>query len=126
MATTMNSQLSPVGGSSISGLLDQPPPSPAVPSLMQGMGGGGAGIPASRQLPPDVLMGLMQTGNTMSQMFDSMASMVPDLAPDVAFAKDALQRVLSKLLLAGGGPTSTAAAGTPFPNGLPANPSPSA
>jgi hypothetical protein len=114
-------------GAPPSGLLDGPPPNPmlAGPLQMPGAMGGGMGAPASRSLPPEQLMGLMQAGKTISEMIDSMASMVPDLAPDLAFAKEGLQRFLAKVLLAGGGPTTSAQAGIPMPNGLPTSPSPS-
>lgn len=108
------------------GLLDGPPANPmlAGPQQLPGtMGAGPAGT--SRQLPPEVLQGLMQAGNTVSDIVDSMASMVPDLAPDLALAKDGIKRFLAKVLLAGGGPTMQAQAGTSMPNGIPPSPSPS-
>lgn len=108
------------------GLLDGPPPNPMIAGPQQlpsSMGAGPTGT--SRQLPPEVLQGLMQAGNTVSDILDSMASMVPDLAPDLALAKDGIKRFLSKVLLAGGGPTTQAQAGTSMPNGIPPSPSPS-
>lgn len=110
------------------GMLDGPPPNPMIagPQQLPGaMGGGGLGAPA-RQLPPEVLQGLMQTGNTIAETLDSMASMVPDLAADLVLAKTGIQQFLAKVLTAGGGPTTQAQAGTPMPNGIPPSPSPSA
>ncbi len=97
----------------------------AGPQQLPGALGGGLGA-TSRQLPPEVLQGLMQSGNTIAEMIDSMAGMVPDLAPDLAFAKEGITRFLAKVLTAGGGPTTQAQAGTPMPNGIPPSPSPSA
>ncbi len=109
------------------GLLDGPPPNPmlAGPQQIPGSMGASPGAPTSRQLPPEVLQGLMQAGNTVSDIVDSMASMVPDLAPELAMAKQGVQQFLAKVLLAGGGPTSQAQAGTPMPNGIMPSPSPS-
>ena len=108
------------------GLLDGPPPNPMLAGPQQIPGSMGAGpTGTSRQLPPEVLQGLMQAGNTVSDIVDSMASMVPDLAPELALAKQGIQQFLAKVLLAGGGPSSQAQAGTPMPNGIPPSPSPS-
>ncbi len=117
---------SAVAGSAPSGMLDAPPPNPMLSGPLQTPGalGGGGGAP-SRTLPPETLQGLMQAGSTIDGMLDSMASMVPDLAPDLAFAKEGIKRFLSKVLLAGGGPATASTAGTSMPNGLPPSPSPS-
>lgn len=109
-----------------SGMLDGPPPNPMLAGPQQLPGALGAGSPVSRQLPAETLQGLQDTTNTIDQMLNAMASMVPDLAADLAFVQDGLKRFQSKLLVAGGGPTTTAQAGTPMPNGLPPSPSPSA
>lgn len=114
----------PVAGFAPGGALDGPPPNPMIagpqqiPNTLQPGG--------SRQLAPEVLQGLMQTGATIDEMINSMASMVPDLAQDLALAQDGIKRFLSKVLLAGGGPSTAAQAGTPMPNGIPPSPSPSA
>lgn len=79
----------------------------------------------SRQLPPETLQGLTQTMNTVLDIINSTASMVPDLAGTLAIATSAIQQFLSQVNLAGGGPTTQAQAGTPMPNGIPPSPSPS-
>ena len=115
-----------VGGFNPTGALDGPPPNPMIagPQQLPGqMGAGGA--PGSRSLPPEVLQGALQSVTTMLEMMDSLASMFPDLAPHLAFAKDGLTKFQAQITLAGGGPTTAAQAGTPMPNGLPASPSPS-
>lgn len=111
--------------------LDTPPPSPDTPG--GGLGGsqtsGGAGSmptlsglsqPAqisSAQMPPEVLTGIMQAAEKITSMFDSFAQVTPDLAGDWAMLSDMLKRTLGKLLVAGGGPTSPQATGSPFPGG---------
>ena len=108
--------------------LDAPPPSPVNPDFSQlqnpslAKPTGPGGQPSSRELSPDVLMGLLKAGETISTMLDDMAQMVPDIAPDIAGAKDLFQRALGKLVLAGGGntsqstaPTSRFAGSSPFP-----------
>jgi hypothetical protein len=89
-----------------SSILDGPPPSPVNPSFTDIMGPQAqpaGGPPISRQLPPEVLMGLLKAGETTSQMIDDMATMVPDIAPDLAGAKDLLLRALAKLTQQVGG-----------------------
>lgn len=109
-------------------MLDAPPPSPA---LADGVNPGqpiGTGTPLgdlvnpgggvmSDQMPPEVLTGVLQAGEQMVGMIDSFVQVMPDLAPDFALAKDALMRALSKVLAAGGGPTSPNAPGPNFPGG---------
>ena len=108
------------------GLLDGPPPNPMIAGPQQLPGAMGAGpTGTSRQLPPEVLQGALQAGNTVSEILDSLAQMFPDLSPELAMAKQGVTSFLSKVTLAGGGPTSQAQAGTPMPNGLPPSPSPS-
>ena len=106
-----------------SGMLDAPPPNPMIQGPVQAPNQMGAA--PSRQLAPEVLQGITQAINTINGMLDSLAGMTPDLAPDLAFAKNGLAQYQSKVLLAGGGPTTAAQAGTPMPNGLPPSPSPS-
>lgn len=106
-------------------ILDGPPPSPAVETGMSpgpSPNGGGFGdlVPtqvASNQLPPEMLTGMMQAGETISSTIDSFAQAAPDLAPDFLLVKDALQRALAKLLAAGSGPTAPTAPGPNFPGG---------
>lgn len=112
--------------------LDGPPPSPApqagastgVP--LQPGGGSQAGIGGmgvapldvnSGQMPPEVLTGILQAGESISKMYDSFAQVTPDLAPDWANCKNALLAVMAKVLQAGAGPTSPVAPGPQFPGG---------
>jgi len=110
-------------------LLDSPPPSPATqdgvnPGQPIGVGSPlgdlvnpGAQPLGADQMPPEVLTGVLQSGEQMVNMIDAITQVVPDLAPDFALAKDALMRALSKVLVAGGGPTSPNAVGPNFPGG---------
>lgn len=106
-----------------SSTLDAPPPSPVNPTFsdLQNPGmaaSGGMGAPA-RQLPPEVLMGILKSGESISGMLDDIAQMVPDIAPEVAAAKDMLQRALAKLVAAGGAPSTISAPGREFPGSAP-------
>lgn len=116
----------PVG--STASTLDTPPPSPDTPGGGAGGPGATGGMPTlaglsqpasigSQQMPPEVLTGMMQAAQKISSMFDSFAQVTPDLASDWAMIKDMLNRTLGKLLVAGGGPTSPQATGSPFPAG---------
>lgn len=100
-------------------MLNSPPPSPAVE---QGQNPGvplGSLVPPipSAQLPPEVLTGILQAGEQISQMLDSFAQATPDLATDWAMAKAALMSAMSKVLQAGAGPTAPTATGPNFPGG---------
>ena len=121
MAIPFQPTAPPAAGFSPTGMLDGPPPNPMIAGPQQ-LPGAMAG---SRSLPPEVLQGALQSVTTILQMLDSMASMFPDLAGDLAFAKTGLTRFQSNVTLAGGGPTTAAQAGTPMPNGIPPSPSPS-
>lgn len=100
----------PANGGFGSSILDGPPPTPVNPAFSDIMGPRGASpvgsMPPSRELPPEVLMGLLKAGESTAQMIDDMASMAPDIAPDLAGSKDLLLRALAKLTqLTGGGGT---------------------
>jgi len=106
-----------------SSMLDAPPPNPTNPSFSDlqnpgNVGSTGLGSPA-RELPPEVLMGMLKSGESMSGMFDDMAAMCPDCAPEFAAAKDMLQRALAKLVAAGGQPSTLSAPGREFPGAAP-------
>jgi hypothetical protein len=113
--------------------LDGPPPSPVMP-----MDGGQMTPGQPAQMPtdfaamgsapltigspgkavsPEVSMGMMSTAESISNTFDSMASIAPDLATDFALLKQLLQQTMGKLLLKSGQTASPASAGSNFPGG---------
>ena len=107
-----------------SGPMDTPPPSPDIPG--GGVGGqmptlSGLSQPApqigSANLPPEILTGMLQAAQKISEMFDSFAQVTPDLATDWDLCKEVLKRTLGKVMVAGGGPTSPNAPGSQFPGG---------
>lgn len=110
---------SPGGDSAI---LNAPPPNPAQPLAptagMQGQVAGLAGtnIP-SGLIPPEVLGGIMQVAQQIDQQLDTFAQITPDLAADWLSIKDMLQRVMGRLLIAGGQPPSPTAVGSSFAAG---------
>lgn len=113
----------PAGSGMGSSALDAPPPNPMNPSFSDlqnpgQVGGTGLGAPA-RQLPPEVLMGFLKIVETMSGQIDDMAQMAPDIAPELAASKDLLQRAASKLVVAGGAPSTISAPGREFPGSAP-------
>ena len=112
--------------------LDGPPPSP----VMANAPGGGLQPGAQQPMPtfaqmsqpltagtpgratsPEVLMGIMQSAETIYGMLDSMASITPDLANDFALQKDLLQRTMAKLVMKSGQPSAPTSPGTNFPGG---------
>ena len=108
--------------------LDTPPPSPTPMGdagsgfSMRGiagpgpMPGGGGGIP-SAGMPPEVLTGITQSAQSMSDLLDSWAQITPDQGPQLAMIKDLVQQYLATLMGAGAGPVSPTAAGGGFPGG---------
>lgn len=102
-------------------MLDQPPPSPALsmgvnpgnPAPMSQM----APPLSSNQIPPDVLTGVLKAGEKIDQDLRSFAQMFPDLAPYWQTVMAALAEAMSRVAMAGGGPTSPTAAGPGFPGG---------
>lgn len=123
------------GPGGTSGVLDGPPPNPVTSGAappqpgMTGQTMAGqvpqfqdmakpmtAGSPG-RAISPEIAVGIMQSAETISSIYDSIASMVPDLAADMALQKDLLQRAMAKLFLntgQGGNPSSL---GSNFPGG---------
>lgn len=101
--------------------LDGPPPSPTP------MGGQDPAGPFSPrglvpqmpmdQMPPEILTGLMQAAQTISQTLDSFAQVTPDKGAQLALIKDLLQRYLADVMTAGAGPVSATAPGPAFPGG---------
>lgn len=97
--------------------LNTPPPAPAQPLAGPPPGLSGPGSIQSGLLPPEVLTGLLQVGKTMGDQLDTFAQIAPDLAPDVSVLKDQLQRLLGKLLVAGGTAASPTSLPSPFAGG---------
>ena len=109
-------------------LLDGPPPSPAFETgASTGQPGGGPGQPGplgslvpqipAGGLPPEVLAGILASGEKIVQQLDSFAQVTPDLAPDWAAAKTALMNAMAKVLRAGAAPAPTGVTGSGFPAG---------
>lgn len=110
--------------------LDGPPPSPVMggiqsmqpgvpqpmPSFAQMAKPMTAGSPG-RATPPEIVMGIMQTATTVYGIFDSIASIVPDLSADMALQKDMLQQAMAKLVVNSGQVGNPAAPGQSFPGG---------
>lgn len=117
-------------GGGMSSVLDGPPPNPVdqgtqplqpgqtppQPSFAEMAAPLTAGSPG-RATTPEVLMGVMNSLESMANMYDSMASVIPDLAPDFAMLKDLQQRLAAKLLVKGGQPASPVSTGLNFPAG---------
>ncbi len=110
----------PIGTILGEGVLDQPPPSPALGQ------GTNPGPPLgdlvrpqieSGAMPESVLSGIMEEGEQMTSRLDAFAQITPDLAPELAAAREALMVYLSRVLVAGAGPTSPNAVGSQFPGG---------
>ena len=125
----MPPQLPMGGGSSIPGIgpglgsaaLDFPPPSPTP---MGGAPPGGdfslrglAGTLPSTRMPPQVLTGLMQAAQSVSDLLDAFAQVTPDQQAHLGLMKDLLQQYLATVMQAGAGPVSPTASGPAFPGG---------
>jgi hypothetical protein len=108
--------------SNASGPLDAAPPSP------QALGGGSTGAPtpfsldqlappqvSSAQMPPEILTGIVQSAQTIDQMFDSFAQVTPDQGPLLSQLKNLLATYLATLMQSGAGPTAPTATGRAFP-----------
>jgi len=106
--------------------LDTPPPSPTPMGdagsgfSMRGIAGPGPGpagqIP-TQGMPPEVLTGITQSAQAMSDLLDSWAQITPDQGPQLAMIKDMVAQYLAGLMGSGAGPTSPTAAGSAFPGG---------
>jgi hypothetical protein len=110
--------LGPTPGSTA---LDTPPPSPTTmggvdpnaPFSMQGV----AGQIPSGGMPPEVLTGITQSAQAMSDMLDSWAQITPNYTPQLGLIKDMVQQYLANLMTDGAGPTAPTATGPAFPGG---------
>ena len=106
-----------------SNTLNAPPPNPTQPLAptagMQGSVAGLAGAPQipSGMIPPEILGSILQVAQSIDSQLDTFAQITPDLAADWLALKDMLQRVMGKVLIAGGQPASPTAVGSPFPGG---------
>lgn len=108
---------SSAGPSGPGSVLDGPPPHPQLQSpLSAAMRPGTA---PARSLPPEVISGLLATGQSVKDMLDTMASVAPDIAPEFAGAAELLLRGLAKLMTAGGGLTSMVPPTSPIPGATP-------
>jgi|SRR5262252_5975891 len=112
---------SAVGPTPGSSALDQPPPSPTPMGGDPSMGGfsmsGLAAQLPSTQMPPEVLTGITQSAQAMSQLLDSWAQITPDKAAQLSLIKDMVQQYLAALMQSGAGPVSPTAPGPAFPGG---------
>jgi hypothetical protein len=102
--------------------LDTPPPSPTA------MGGGDpaagafsmkglAGQIPTGGMPPEVLTGITQSAQSMSDLLDSWAQITPDQSAQLSMIKDMVQQYLATLMGGGAGPTQPTASGPAFPGG---------
>lgn len=84
---------------------------------MAGVAPGGPGQLPADQMPPEVLTGITQAAQTISQQLDSFAQVTPDKAAALAMIKELLQQYLAEIMSAGAGPVSPTAAGPAPPMG---------
>jgi hypothetical protein len=109
--------------------LDTPPPSPTPMGdagsgfSMKGIAGpgpmppGGPGQIPSGGMPPEVLTGITQSAQAMSDLLDSWAQITPDQGPQLSLIKDMVAQYLAGLMGSGAGPVSPTAPGSAFPGG---------
>jgi hypothetical protein len=108
-----------------SAALDQPPPSPTPmggpPPGAAGPGGfsmrGLAGQIPSGGMPPEVLTGITQSAQSVSDLLDSWSQITPDQASQLSMIKDLIQQYLAGLMTNGAGATAPTAAGPAPPMG---------
>jgi hypothetical protein len=84
-----------------------------APFSMRGI----AGPIPSQQMPPEVLTGITQSAQSMSDLLDSWSQITPDKATQLGLIKDLVQQYLADVMQAGGGPVSPTAPGPAFPGG---------
>ena len=119
--------MTPMGGggmpaSQSASQLNGPPPSPQMagggPTGAQNplsMAGLAPPVVPSQGMPPEVLTGIMQSMQSIFQLLDSYAQVLPDKAPQISAVKELLQMILAEVQQVGGGPTSPTATGRAFP-----------
>lgn len=106
--------------------LDGPPPSPSpmggegVPPggtfSMKGLVPGGGGVPTSA-IPPEILRGVMQTGETIGGAIDSIAQLFPAKGSQLSLIKDLLQQIFAEIMAEGAGAISPTHPGPAAPMG---------
>ena len=87
----------------------------AGPVGLDAMGGSTPLQIGSGQLPQEVLQGVMQVGQQLSEKIDALAQITPDLGADWQAVKQLLLATLAKLLVNGAPPPDAAGAGSAFP-----------
>jgi len=94
-----------------------PAPGAGGPFSMRGLVPGGPGTIPAGQMPPEMLTGITQSAQTVSQVLDAWAQATPDKQPQLALIKDMIQQYLAGLMSAGAGPVAPTASGPAFPGG---------
>ena len=70
------------------------------------------------QMPPEMLAGAMDAAASAGSVLDALSQTFPEFAMDFGIVKDSLQRVMAKVLAAGGGAgPNNASPGSSFPGG---------
>lgn len=108
--------------------LDGPPPSPTPmgdlagggPMSVRGLVPGGGPV-AMGQLPPEILRGVMQTGETIDSAIKSIAQLAPGKAAQLNLIQALLQQVFAEIVSEAadnaGATISPTATGPAFPGG---------
>jgi len=85
--------------------LDGPPPSPTPmgdagrggPMSVRGLVPGGGGVPMG-QMPPEILRGLMQTGETIDSAIKAVAQLAPGKGAQLNLIQSLLQQVFAEIV----------------------------
>mgnify|MGYP001559151617 CR=1 FL=1 len=108
--------------------LDGPPPSPTAmgdaqgggPMGVRGLVPGGGGVPMGA-LPPEMLRGIMQTGETIDSAIKAVAQLAPAKGAQLSLIQQLLQQVFAEIVAEaagnGGATISPTAAGPAPPMG---------
>jgi uncharacterized phage infection (PIP) family protein YhgE len=76
-----------------------------------------AGQIPSGGMPPEVLTGITQSAQSVSDLLDSWSQVTPDQASQLSMIKDLIQQYLAGLMTNGAGATAPTAAGPAPPMG---------
>jgi uncharacterized phage infection (PIP) family protein YhgE len=76
-----------------------------------------AGQIPSGGMPPEVLTGITQSAQSVSDLLDSWSQITPDQASQLSMIKDLIQQYLAGLMTNGAGATAPTAAGPAPPMG---------